>query len=269
MTALLAWLIAYWQFGKSHADEDLKRDIKSEVSNQLTQRQSDDTGNLNNRIATEIGKQLAPVNQTLQAINLDIGKIKDHLGIARNVAPRTGPSVASPLDVGLRRFEKMNKQQFAMSLPALRTVIQRSSAPVDQSTLRNIAEKLRETDARAPGYWPTVFAFITWTSATSARDVPRANAKTTLSIANTPPLTANVMLDGLVVALDGGTINGLTFRNCRIRFTSNAVQMNNVTFVNCVFEFPSIQSPTPYLKRATKELLQADNLTSISLTLHG
>lgn len=253
----------------SHSSKDFATQIGDEITRQLDQRTTADAENLNNRIATEVGKELSPFHQQISGLSQDIGKIKDHFGIARNVAPSKGPSPLPPADGGLGRFERMDKKQFAMSLPALQTVIQQISAPADQATLRNIAEKLRETDPTAPGYWPTVFAFITSTGATSAKNAPPPNAKTTISIASTPALTANFMLDGLVVALDGGEINGLTFRNCRIRFTSSAVQMNDVSFINCVFEFPAVQPPTPYLRRATRELLEANNLRSVSLTLHG
>jgi hypothetical protein len=250
----------------SHSSKDSATQIGDEITRQLDQRATADAENLKNRIATEIGKQLLPIHQQIAGMSQDLGRIKDRLKIARNVEPSAG-SPLPQVDLGLRRFEKMDKKQFAMSLSALRTATQQSSAPPDQVVLRNIAGKLRETDPTAPAYWPTVFAFITWASGTSGKNVPPSNAKTTISIANTPPLTAGVMLYELVVALDGGEINGLTFRNCRIRFTSNAVQLNYVTFVNCVFEFPAV--PTPYLKRATRKLLEADNLRSVSVTLHS
>jgi len=253
----------------SHYLRDSTTQISDEITRQLGQRTATDAENLNNRISPEVGKQLSPIHQQIAGLSQDIGKIKDHFGIARNIPPRSAPSPPPRVDVGLRRFEQMDKKQFAMSLPALRTIIQGRPAPQDQGTLRNIAEKLRESDPRAAGYWPTVFAFITWTSAMSAKNVPPPSAKTNFLITSTPRETAHITFDGLVVSLDGGEINGLTFRNCRIRFTSNAVQMNDVRFVSCIFEFPPIQNATPYLERATRELLEADNLRSVSLTLRG
>jgi len=41
--------------------------------------------------------------------------------------------------------------------------------------------------------------------------------------------------------------------------------MQNVLFINCLFEMPVTATPTPYLKRAAKELLVAD-LKRVSIT---
>jgi hypothetical protein len=154
----------------SHSSRDSATEIRDEITRPLDQRATTDAENLKNRIATEVGKQLLPIHQQIAGVSQDVGKIKDRLKIAHDV----GPSAGSPLpqvNLGLRRFEKMDKKQFAMSLPALRTATQQSSAPPDQVVLRNIAGKLRETDPTAPAYWPTVFAFITWASGRSGKNV--------------------------------------------------------------------------------------------------
>ncbi len=253
----------------AHYSRDSATQISDEITKQLDQRKAADAENLSNRISAEVGRQLSPMYQQISRFSQDIGKIKDHLGIAHNATPNVAPSHSPPVDVNLHRFEKMDEKQFAMSLSSLKSVTERSSPPRDQVLLRNIAEKLRRTDSMAPAYWPTVFAFITWTSEMSAKNVPPPNTKTNFVIASKPPEAGPATFEGLVVGLNGGEINGLVFRDCRIRFTSTAVRMNNVTFVNCVFEFPSVQTPTPYLKSATKQLLEADNLGSVSLNLRG
>jgi len=78
--------------------------IAHEITKQLGRRTAKDSESLNNQIAAEVGKQLSPIRQQIAGLSQDIGKIKDHLGIVRNLAPSAGPSRTAPVDVGLRRF---------------------------------------------------------------------------------------------------------------------------------------------------------------------
>jgi hypothetical protein len=70
-------------------------------------------------------------------------------------------------------------------------------------------------------------------------------------------------LNGLVVMIDGGSLLNLRIENSRVIFTGNPVRMQNVTFINCVFELPVSNTPPPFLKKAAQQLL-ASNFTSIS-----
>ncbi len=165
----------------------------------------------------------------------------------------------------LKEINALDQTKFSSSLPTLRKVMEQPVANVAPTvaTLRELAAKLRNTNEQAPDYWPTVLRFIQFASARVSNNVP-------------PPGTPNWTIafnKGLsfgsltykVVKLDGGEIASTRFQNCRIIFTENPVSMSNVTFVNCVFEMPMTDTPSPYLRRISQQLL-ASNLEEFSIT---
>lgn len=163
----------------------------------------------------------------------------------------------------LSQITDLNGEAFAKSLPALYVAI---SQPIqgngpDESTLRAIAQKLDRTDENAPDYWPTVLQFIRFASSRSVKDVPPPR-KPDMVIAYNTGRGFPAHATGQVVLLDGGELYDSLFDHCRIIFTEHPVRMQNVTFVNCVFDLPVSNSPSPYLKKAAQELL-ASGLTKI------
>jgi hypothetical protein len=169
----------------------------------------------------------------------------------------------------LKQISYFDQKTFERSLPQLRQVIEQSNPkPVaDRETLTIIANRLRQTNESAPDYWPTVLQFIQFASSalTLPTDVPPPGSRYSK--------TSNVLCGNTVhcieaahsnILLDGGDIRASRFENCRIRFTQNPVKMSRVQFINCVFEMPVTNDPTPYLKDAARQLL-ASNLTSVSI----
>ena len=108
-------MVAITMNGFGHFNADSKRDITDEIGRQLNQRSSDDEANLNNRISSEVARQLLPINSGLQGLSIDIGKIKDHLHIAKNEAPNAPGS--------LDAIKNLDDRQFADSLPDLHQLL--------------------------------------------------------------------------------------------------------------------------------------------------
>ena len=170
----------------------------------------------------------------------------------------------------LKEIGSLDQKTFSASLPALQKVVEQSASKIkpDEQTLRVIAIRLRQTSDTSPDYWPTVLQFIQFASSaiTVSADVPPAGPPYwTISDVRCPagPVPC-IVASHRKILLDGGDIPGSRFENCRIKFTQNPVKMRGVQFINCVFEMPVTDDPTPYLKDAARQLL-ASNFTSLSI----
>ena len=166
----------------------------------------------------------------------------------------------------LKAITKLDQQTFAKSLPALRKIMQQPASEVKppQETIREIADKLRSTNPESEAYWPTVLQFLNFASAGLSADVPPPRTPNIFIARNIGNFSAG-LVRRQVVLLDGGELVDSRFENSRIIFTNNAVRFRNVTFVNCVFQIPVVNSPNDYLKKASQVLLASD-LKSASFT---
>jgi hypothetical protein len=251
-------IVAGFQILLSHTAKDLTVQVTDEITAQLNQRSATDAGNLHNQITTEVAKGLEPIHTQLESLNQDIGKIKDHLHIARNELPPTD----------LKSFGPLNSHQFADSLPMLNAELKaaafRQSLP-DPDTLKTLAEKLSHTPETAPDYWPTTLQFITLVSG-NVKGAP-GPGKPGLVLAGNQEggIRISPAIVGQIVLLDGGFVGPVRFEHCRIIFTDHEVKMREVSFWNCVFEMPTTSAPSDFLKRSVRALL-ASNLTEIKST---
>jgi len=165
----------------------------------------------------------------------------------------------------LKELNRTDQRTFSESLPALRKVLEQPVSAVNpsQATLQGVAEKLRSVNEKSPDYWPVVFEFVNFASATlSGPNVPPSGPVGFLI--STRAFKQDIHIGGQVVKFDGAELSDSVFTNCRIIFTENPTIMHNVTFINCVFELPVVAMPNEYLQRTSKELLQS-NLTSVSV----
>ncbi len=156
-----------------------------------------------------------------------------------------------------RSLTDLDPKSFGVTLPALRKVSEQPPSEVKATPpmLREVAEKLRDTDQHTPEYWPTVFQFINFASASgSPPDVPppgEPNAAISKS-------RVSINMEKKIVLFDGSDIFNSVFKNCRITFTENPTRFENVTFVDCVFEIPVKDVPNQYLRRVSEDLLASD-----------
>jgi hypothetical protein len=157
----------------------------------------------------------------------------------------------------LKEIGALNPPQLAKNLSALQTVSQQPLGKVNSSPalLKDVATNLSLVNENTEGYWPAVLHFIQFASGQFAPNAPPPGGPSESVInsgfVNTFPGGTN----HVIVKLDGAYLKNLTFVDSRIIFTNNPSALDNVRFVNCVFEFPDVVDPAPSLKSASKDLL--------------
>ena len=170
---------------------------------------------------------------------------------------RRSAATLAPAKV-LNEIKSLDQKTFAKNLPALRQVIDQPVSEVapPPATLQAVAGKLRLVNERTEDYWPTALRFIEFATSGLSPDVPPPGPPNLiLSDVMMDPRNPNVFTQRRVL-LDQGSFRGLRFENCRIIFSMNAVHLQNVLFVNCVFEFPKVETLNAYLMQAGRELLK-------------
>jgi len=208
--------------------------------------------NFKDRVNSQIDEKLTPINFKFNDLSEKLAKLE---GIVETLSR---PSA-------FKSISELKPSEFAKALPDLRKITHQllsPGTPLDQQAIQNVASKLREIPETSPDYWPTVLQFIHFVSAGQSPHVPPPGPPT-MRIRSS--FDIKVIESNKVVLLDGGGLVNSTFTNCRIVFTEQPVKMQNVLFINCLFEMPVTATPTPYLKRAAKELLVAD-LKRVSIT---
>jgi hypothetical protein len=161
----------------------------------------------------------------------------------------------------------MAQRDFSRNLPALKAVLQQpvADAQATPAILHAVASKLQTTDDRSVGFWEVTLRFIQFASSATSIDVPPPGTKPNVRIGKNQGFTPLGPFEHCVADLDGGDIGPARFESCRIRFTQNPVSFQNVTFVNCLFEMPESDNPSPYL-RAVSHILLASNLKDASFS---
>jgi len=159
----------------------------------------------------------------------------------------------------LAEISKLPTREFRAALPALRAVAEQPASEVKPSdtTLHDISNKLRDDIEPSSGYWPTALQFIQFASS-SLSTKTNSPTEPVSHISNLANLTPRAMTFSNKTIMIDGTITGLRFENCRIIFPNNPVQIHNVAFINCIFEFPDLKQPTPYLIEVGRQLLSGD-----------
>ena len=167
----------------------------------------------------------------------------------------------------LEQISSLDQKTFERSLPQLRRAIEQPSpkAEPDQETLTTIAGKLRQTGESTPDYWPTVLRFIRFASSGMAKNAPPPGQQPrVLSDILSVGLMRGIREVGKTILLDDGYLGNGEFTNCRIIFTQNPVRLTNALFRNCVFEVPTTDTPSPYIKKVSRILLSS-NLETVSI----
>lgn len=164
----------------------------------------------------------------------------------------------------LKEIASLNQKQFVKSLPALRKVEEQPVSQVkpNRELLRDISTKLMEVNEQAPEYWATVLQFIRFASAGLSPDVPPPGEPTLIIKDSRPGIRFSDPVSHAIVLLDNSEVANIRFEHSRIIFTERPTRMNNVTFVDCVFELPVLDNPNKYLQN-TGRILLASNLNSV------
>jgi hypothetical protein len=166
----------------------------------------------------------------------------------------------------LDQISHLDQKAFEHSLTQLRRVIEQSGpeAVVDRETLTAVTGRLRQTDESTTDYWPTVLKFLQFASLMMAPKVPQGQPPEALSDILSVGIMRGIREFDKTILFDDGLLGNGSFTNCRIIFTQHAIQMQNVKFDVCAFEFPATDAPSPYLKKVSRILLSSD-LGSVSI----
>jgi len=208
-----------------------------------------------------ISHALAPIDSHLDAMDGDIKAIRATLDAWK---PFIAPEV-------LKNSTSLSREEFKKALPRLNSAMQELTnvkATIPAQTASGIAEKLRSTPESSPDYWPTVLRFIQLASASVVRpaDLPSPDAPYSEMHNFTCSGFAHCMeASGRNILLDGGSIPNSTFDHCRIKFTNNPVNLKGTRFIDCIFEMPASEVPSPYLKKSAQTLL-ASNLSQVTFS---
>jgi hypothetical protein len=166
----------------------------------------------------------------------------------------------------LTQLASLDTKRFTQNLTALRKVSEQPVANVATTpeVLKKVAYQLNAVDEKTDNYWPTVLRFIEFASAGLASNAPPKGSLVTRTFTKESgkdgqsPLLGGFILNGGVFVLDGAVLQDIRFVEARIIFTDNPSTLKNVTFINCAFEFPDIDRPSPALEIASRALLASD-----------
>ena len=188
-------------------------------------------------------------------------KRNNHPGVTRAKVQASLPPLT------LEQISSLDQKTFEHSLRQLRQAMEQPSLNVaaDQEVLTALAGRLRQCSESTPDYWPTVLRFIPFASSRLAPNAPPPGQQPrVLSDILSVGLMRGIREEGKTILLDDGYLGNGEFRNCRIIFTPNPVRLTNAVFRYCVFEIPTTDPPTPYIKKVSQILLSS-NLTSVSI----
>jgi len=155
----------------------------------------------------------------------------------------------------LRELGKLSPRELAKSLAALQRITEQPIARVapDPTTLRDVAVKLSAVGQSTPDYWRTALDYIRWASVGMSPNAPPPGSPASQFNGNT--VITNDIFSGTTVALDGASLQNAIFDHCRVIFKGNPSRLQNVTFINCVFEFPVTDQPPAPLRQMGEQLL--------------
>jgi hypothetical protein len=158
----------------------------------------------------------------------------------------------------LKEIGVLGQKSFAKALPALRAIAERPVSEVepDRTLLRTVADKLRSTPEASQGYWPTVLQFAHFATSALNPDAPPPGPPW-YAVDRGRGNTFQGSFEKRAFLLGGSTIfKNSVFVKCRIVLEANAtVRLENVTFIDCVFDFPPNGESVPAIQEIAKSLL--------------
>lgn len=262
---IVAALIALGAGIRSYFVQASDAKITTEITKQLDQRRAQETENSNDRISAEVARQLIPIGQSLQAMNREIGKISQKLGIARIQIPIQ----SSPL----QEFAMLDEDKFGLSVKRVAdvTVEAQKSGAID--TIENI-DAIQRKLVGLPDNSDVLRAkvnVINYASFVREKTGLIQNATTIrtktcgfikIGDGESPVKTIMVNLDGgsaslngCAVRLDGLSIKNYTFENAVVRYDGGPLRLENVRFINCLFAVSLPNPPTPSAKQFANQIL--------------
>jgi hypothetical protein len=160
----------------------------------------------------------------------------------------------------LSQLGEVPQNVFMVAFPALRTISEHSVNEVKPTSavLHSVAGKLKNTPESAQDYWPTVLQFAHFATSALNPDVPAADSPRFIEDhgqGNT--FTFHGTLEKKVIFIAGSTnIRDSVLVKCRIILAPNAtLRIQNITFIDCVFDFPPDGERAPAIQQIARSLL--------------
>lgn len=186
------------------------------------------------------------------------GRMDSMNGILLNLLADKSPNKA------LQELGKLQPEQLAKALPTLRAVSEKPLAEVAPSDtlLREIATKLQSAPEASQEYWPTVLQFTHFATSALNPDVPPPGPPWAIVNEGENNTFRGGRFEKKAFLLGGSTIfEDNVFVKCRIVLEANAsVRLKNVTFIDCIFDFPPNGDTVPEVRQIARSLL-ATHLT--------
>ena len=155
----------------------------------------------------------------------------------------------------LQEVAKFQARQFSDALPAIQAITEHPVITVSPElvTLQEVAIKLSRVNEATPNYWSVTLGYIQWASAGMSPSAPPPGQPNFI-ISKSAEFSFGTVRDRIIL-LDEAGIRDTVFENCRIIFTGKPSVLKNITFINCVFEFPITNQPPLPLKQMGEQLL--------------
>jgi len=188
---------------------------------------------------------------------------------ARSVNAGENPAQAAAIQpsLTLEQLSHLDQKTFEKSLRLLRQVMEQASPTLCRivkpwpRSLPNCGNPMNQLRNTGP---PSCAFLLTAVPKLAHGAPPPGQQPRALSDILSPGIMRGIREEGRTILLDSGNLGNGGFTNCRIIFTANPVQMQNVVFRNCVFEFPTADPPDDYIKKVSRALL-ASKLDSVSI----
>ena len=199
------------------------------------------------------------VNSDLKSLQGTVGEIKTSFNNLQG-AVWSMRAAGHPREV-LKGMAAADPSVLAKSLSVLEEIAQQppSEFRADAKSLQEVAYRLDKAQEKGVEYWRTALRFSQFATAALYSDVPPAGPPWGLHYDHAKGLEyRNGSLEGVPVFFGDAEakVTNATFVKCRIIFAANAtVHFEKVTFINCVFEFPSGGDLLPPFREIAKTLL--------------
>jgi len=197
-------------------------------------------------VKRDIASELSEPKADLKTISASVQKIDGEMEVLR---PLIQDLLKKNIKAGVAHLDKEVE------------TAQKEKKPVSPLLVGYLQTALQQTSESSPDYWPAVLKFLSVATAGLSPDAPPPGS---MSIKASNAQDMRIDESYCTVELDGGSLINSHLDHCRVIFTENPVQLQNVVFTNCVFEMPVTAKPSPSLKQAARTLLAA-NLRSAKI----
>ena len=244
--AILAWWQPQWKQQSDAASEATILRILEEKTRPLTE------------LSSKMGERLAAMEKQVQGIDDNVKLLlKKELKLTASI---------SPSDLG-RNLDVVEAQLHAATLQEVVS---------DPSVINALQASFSKVSNDSVDYWPSAAAAITYISymkSFAPKGISiRVKLRLPLCEPNAPAKREGLhfaMESNCILNLDGQDLSGRLYRDAIIVYHGGKVSLNNVQFVNCLFDFQMVAPPTKEGIKLTRDLLKSSDMSSLTVSTNG